>query len=82
MLTLYQHITTRAEILKYYNVYVGVDWNEIEASISQTEKFKMDEHNNPQGNKYDLGKDGAFGEYRVLIGNFYQRGEFSTSLFR
>jgi hypothetical protein len=66
--------------MKYYNIYVGVDWTTIE--VSETEKFKMDEHNNPLGDKFDLGKTGAFREFRILIGNFFQRGEFNAGLFK
>lgn len=61
---------------------MGVDWTTIEGTISQTEMFKLDEFNNPKGDKFDLGKNGAFKEFRVLIGNFYQRGEFDGYLFR
>jgi hypothetical protein len=30
----------------------------------------FDKHANPLGSEFDLGKDGQFGEFTVLIGNF------------
>jgi hypothetical protein len=57
-----------------------VNWNTVQ--FSQTEEFKLDKYNNPVGDKYDLGKQGAFREFRILIGNFFQRGEFNIKVFK
>lgn len=42
----------------------------------------MDEFKNPKGAQYDLGKNGAFGEFKILIGLFFQRTkEFDEQKF-
>ena len=33
---------------------------------------QLDEFSNPLGDKYNLGKQGAFGEFSILIGLFYE----------
>jgi hypothetical protein len=60
---------------------VGANWRDFEKS--EIEKFKMDEYNNPAGDKFDLGKNGAFEEFRILVGNFFHiTGEFNVDKFR
>ncbi len=69
--------------MDYYNVYAGASWETIEKDISAIENFKMDKFNNPAGTTYDLGKDGAFDQFRILVGNFYQRNkEFTPAEFQ
>lgn len=40
-----------------------------------------DAHNNPLGSNYDLGVDGAFADFTVLVGQFYNDGSFHEKSF-
>lgn len=50
-----------SDVAKYFNAVVG-QHDEI--------KGKRDKFDNPDGACYDLGKDGAFSEFKVVFGNF------------
>ncbi len=64
-------------------MHAGTSWKTIEKDMSAIEIFKMDEFNNPAGTTYDLGKDGAFKQFRIIVGNFYQRNnEFTSTEFQ
>jgi len=52
---------------KYYNQSVGLN---DEIATFKDEESKFDKHANPEGSEFDLGKDGEFTEYTVLIGQF------------
>ena len=39
-----------------------------------------DEYGNPMNREYDLGRDGAFAGYRILIGQFYTSGDMSAPI--
>jgi len=51
----------------YYNQTVGL--NDEIATFKDSES-KFDKHANPEGASFDLGKDGQFKEFNVLIGQF------------
>jgi len=53
---------------RYYSSAVGLN-DELETYTDSESKF--DVYQNPQGEGYDLGKDGEFSEFVVLIGQFY-----------
>lgn len=52
---------------KYYNHSVGLN---DEIATYKDEESKFDVHANPQGSEFDLGRDGEFKEYTILIGQF------------
>eukprot|EP01118_Nematostelium_gracile_P007514 TRINITY_DN2450_c0_g1_i8.p1 TRINITY_DN2450_c0_g1~~TRINITY_DN2450_c0_g1_i8.p1 ORF type:complete len:274 (-),score=73.35 TRINITY_DN2450_c0_g1_i8:385-1206(-) len=54
-------------MMKYYNQSVGLH-DELQTYKDSESKF--DVHANPEGAEYDLGKDGEFKEYNVVIGRF------------
>ncbi|CAF1525643.1 unnamed protein product [Rotaria magnacalcarata] len=56
-------------VLNFYNKDVG--------NSTITDAPSYDKHNNPTGRNYDLGKDGAFKDYSILIGRFYLLSEFT-----
>ena len=72
-------MTQDVRILEYYNVNVGKDPSEKDSDF---DNFKKDKYNNLKGDEFDLGKNDAFRNYRILIGNFFQRGEFSVREFK
>jgi hypothetical protein len=39
-----------------------------------------DQHGNPANREYDLGRDGAFIRYRILIGQFYTSGDMKAPI--
>jgi hypothetical protein len=39
-----------------------------------------DRHGNPTNREYDLGRDGAFTGYRILIGQFYRSGDMTEPI--
>jgi len=51
----------------FYNHSVGLN-NELK--IWKDEESKFDKHANPEGAEYDLGKDGQFKDFNVLVGLF------------
>jgi len=52
---------------KYYNYSVGLN---DEISKFKDDESKFDTHANPEGSDFDLGRDGGFSDYSVLIGRF------------
>lgn len=52
---------------KYYNHSVGLN---DEISTYKDEESKFDKHANPEGSEYDLGRDGEFKDFTLLIGHF------------
>jgi len=50
-------------IIDFYNQNAGLQ------TISGVE---LDEHKNPKGSEFDLGRDDAFTQFKVLIGKFFQ----------
>lgn len=74
-------MTSNHEILKYYNTHAGRDPAEPK-NDDEYDNYKTDKFNNPEGQQFDLGIDQAFDDFRILIGNFFQRkGEFRTTDF-
>lgn len=55
-------------ILNFYNADFG------KSKIPDAASF--DQYGNPKGTNYDLGKDGAFNNYSILIAQFYQDSQF------
>ncbi len=54
------------------NKYVGSFYNVLAGKIGIGQDVaKLDKFNNPIGNKFDLGIDGAFGDFSILIGCFW-----------
>ena len=47
----------------------------IGADVAELDKFS-----NPVENKYNLGKEGAFGEFSILIGLFYEGEGLKTDI--
>ncbi|CAF4413313.1 unnamed protein product [Rotaria sp. Silwood2] len=66
-------LTLRKEIVKtsYYNESAG------KSDIGNAGSY--DRHGNPIGKGYDLGQDGSFTEYSILIGQLYLGGELSDA---
>ncbi|KAL6063483.1 CAZy families GT2 protein (Fragment), variant 3 [Balamuthia mandrillaris] len=64
-----KRIINNPKILEYFNVYAGASVEEIEAESG----FEVDQYKNPKGECYDLGRNGAFGAFKILVGNFHQR---------
>jgi len=52
---------------QYYNSSVGLN---DELQNYQDSESKFDKHANPEGSGFDLGKDGEFKEFNILIGRF------------
>lgn len=46
----------------------------------KNDQVQYDVHHNPVGDQYDLGKDGAFKGYSVLIGVFYLKEGLPTDI--
>eukprot|EP00026_Physarum_polycephalum_P007883 Phypoly_transcript_07953.p1 GENE.Phypoly_transcript_07953~~Phypoly_transcript_07953.p1 ORF type:complete len:453 (+),score=69.99 Phypoly_transcript_07953:65-1423(+) len=57
----------QTQVSQYYNPTVGL---QDELSTYRDSESKFDTYANPQGAEYDLGKDGEFGEFVVLLGIF------------
>ena len=53
----------------YYNAVAG---QSVIANV-----LSYDKHGNPMETMYDLGRDGAFSDYSILIGQFYADGQFN-----
>jgi len=49
-----------------------IDFYNQNAGLQTISGAALDEHSNPMGAEYDLGKEGAFTQFKVLIGNFFQ----------
>jgi len=62
---------------KYYNPSVGLNQ---ELEQYQDEESKFDTHANPEGVNFDLGRDGKFKKFRVVMGSFYREGIIGTTL--
>jgi len=52
---------------QFYNESVGLNDELVQYKDSES---KFDVHSNPQGAEYDLGRDGEFKDYTILIGQF------------
>jgi hypothetical protein len=66
--------------LEYYNISIGATIAEIRSELQETD---LDKYKNPKGTKHDLGKDGAFSKFSVIVGNFFHRtGEFKIDYFK
>ncbi|CAF3934269.1 unnamed protein product [Rotaria sordida] len=61
-------------ILDFYNADAG------KSSISNASEY--DQYGNPKGTTYDLGKDGAFKDFSILIAQFYQDGQFNDTAIK
>jgi hypothetical protein len=59
---------------RFYNKNAG------ESNINNAESY--DQHGNPAGRAYDLGRDGSFKEYNILIGQFYTDSQFSDAAMK
>lgn len=60
---------TPARSSNFYNTVAG------QSVISNASSYDI--YGNPQEAIYDLGQDGAFGDYSILIGQFYQDYQFN-----
>lgn len=61
-------------IFDFYNADAG------KSNISDASGY--DEYGNPKGAIYDLGKDGAFKDFSILIAQFYQDGQFNDTTIK
>jgi hypothetical protein len=62
--------------LKYYNEFAA-------ARKDERVVTSYDQYKNPAGSKFDLGREGAFTEFRLLVGNFFHRTkEFDEHTFK
>lgn len=57
---------------RFYNKSAG------ESNINDAKSY--DEHGNPVGRAYDLGRDGSFKGYNILIGQFYTAADFDVGM--
>jgi hypothetical protein len=72
------HSVKNPNILRYYNQYAGAKISELKKGV----QFELDQYKNPKGSEFDLGRQGAFGEFRILVGNFYSDNpEFNKKTF-
>ena len=60
-------VAQSSKMTKFYNHTVGLN---DELKTYQDTESKFDKHANPEGSEYDLGKDGEFKGFNVLIGCF------------
>lgn len=60
------------DIIEYYNYSVGANQKELQEILAQ-QKTELDMFKNPKGSEFDLGKRGAFKNFRILVGQFYIR---------
>lgn len=64
--------------MQYYNTVAGATAEEIAATTTDFDQFK-----NPKGSAFDLGRDNAFSNFRILVGNFFHRTrEFDQQKFK
>jgi len=66
------NLTRGLSISDFYTPYAGLN------SEIQTES--RDQYNNPNGREFDLGVEGAFGRFGILIGLFFHRKEISDNI--
>ncbi|CAF0814563.1 unnamed protein product [Adineta ricciae] len=57
---------------EFYNAKAG------QSNIEDASTY--DQYNNPIDGEYDLGRDGAFTDYRILIGQFYKSGDMKAPI--
>lgn len=58
-------------VRKFYNDDAG------NSNITSAESY--DQYGNPTGRKYDLGRDGAYNEFNILIAQFYVDSQFTDT---
>ena len=54
-------------------------YNDVAGRSHIPEAMAFDYHGNPTGREYDLGRDGAFKEYNILIAQFYSDFRFNDA---
>lgn len=54
-------------------------YNEVVGKSDITDALNYDRYGNPTGREYDLGRDGAFKGYNLLIGQFYSDFQFTDA---
>src|SRR5262249_45170691 len=57
-----------ARMANFYNSSAGLN---DEVAVYRDTESKFDKHANPSGDTFDLGRDGQFKDFTVLIGQFY-----------
>lgn len=63
-----KNICSNSEILRYYSKYAGMKGDEIRLIV---QNVMLDAFKNPVGSEYDLGLNGKFTEFHILIGNMF-----------
>ncbi|CAF1487247.1 unnamed protein product [Adineta ricciae] len=61
-------------MLDFYNADAG------KSTINNAAQY--DQYGNPKGANYDLGKDGAFKDFSILIAQFYKDSQFNEAAIR
>jgi hypothetical protein len=61
-----------AEKKKLVRSHSIIDFYNQNAGLQTVSGAELDEHFNPKGSEFDLGKDAAFTAFKILIGNFFQ----------
>jgi hypothetical protein len=54
-------------------------YNEIAGKSNITDAYVYDHYGNPTGREYDLGRDGAFMGFNILIAQFYSDSQFNDA---